>query len=509
MQKEMPRLGNAELGRPVAHRKVLRGLGMRVSLAGCWLLVISSALVIGCDDDVRRAEFVEPVYSEPCRFAGCSANSECRVSEAGTPSCLCAVGYADSTCGSCEAGFHRDARDRCVPDKSCAEQDVNPCGPNGDCMDTDGVIECACETGYEGPRCTLCADRYARDGAERCLPLFIIENSPPGSPANPGDGGTCEPGYAGTNCTHCAAGYHAADGRCVADETCRANSCPQHAGCSVVEREVLCQCLPAHAGSDCTECASGFHTAAGDCAPDETCEPDSCPEHATCRIVSGAAACECHVGYAAPDCTACGSGYHAAGDSCAPDETCSPAACPGHANCVVMNGQTECHCKQGWSGAQCNLCGDIGSESIAFGGVSGWPTALDTCSTRTELSVSQLTLRSRQGSGSVLLCAPSTYNGLTTPHVELEASSALAAQLVFAQPVISLSFDYAARLNGLSLELLADGSTVRTIELPRKSKGTVALELPTPAETIALRSRTNVLQHVGVDNIVYHFEQCQ
>jgi hypothetical protein len=507
MAKEMPGLGNAELGRPIADGHVLRGLCMRSSLFGCWLIVIP--LAVGCDTAVRRATFVEPIYSEPCRFAGCSSNSECRVSDAGTPSCLCAVGYEGSTCSSCETGFHRDARDRCVPDKSCAEQDVNPCGRNGECMNTTGVIECACASGYEGPRCTLCADSYARDHMSRCLPLFIVENAPPGWPENSGDGGRCEPGYAGADCTHCAPGYHAADGRCVVDESCQANSCPEHTTCSVIDREIACQCLPAYAGSDCSECASGHHATEGDCAADETCEPDTCPEHATCSIVGGEATCKCQVGYAAPNCTECASGYYAAGGGCVPEETCSPAACPEHANCVVVNGRTECPCKPGWSGAQCTLCGDIGSESVAFESASGWPTAANTCSTRAELSLSRLTLHSQQGAGSVMLCAPSSFNGLTTPHVELEASSTLTAQLIFARPVISLSFDYAARLTGLSLEVLADGSAARTLELPRKSKGTVTLELATPAAIIALRSRTNVLQQVGVDNIVYHFEQCQ
>lgn len=367
---------------------------MRSTFVSGWSSVLACVWAAGCDDEVRRAIFVDPAYDDPCRFVACSADGECHVNGAGAPECLCNVGYEGPTCDGCGVGFHRDARDRCVPDESCAEQDENPCGMHGECSEEDGVIICTCDEGYEGPRCTLCADRYARDTSDRCLPLFIV-GDPGSEPASGGDAGL-SPGDGGTNDD----GMAPADAAIDADAADGGLEEPRDAG----------TCPPPYFGPDCADCADD---------------------------------------------------------------------------------------------------GATGSESISFEGATGWPSSSDTCGGRSALTLSGLTLRSRQGAGTVLICAPSTFNGLTSRHVQLEASSALGAELTFAQPVTFVSFDFGAGLNALSLEVLADGASVKTLELSRKSKDAVALELSAPARVIGLRSRSDSTQTVGIDNIVYRYQQCE
>jgi hypothetical protein len=121
-------------------------------------------LLSGCAGE-ERAQIVDPSYAEPCRYfaTDCSGVGECHPDERGVPACLCAVGYEGFQCEHCEEGFHRDARDRCISDRRCSEQESDPCAPHGTCGDSDGVIECSCTIGYGGPRCTLCSYGYARD----------------------------------------------------------------------------------------------------------------------------------------------------------------------------------------------------------------------------------------------------------------------------------------------------------------------------------------------------------
>jgi len=480
---------------------------VRSSLA----LLFLTLLVAGCDDKPSRSSFISPTFGSPCQNDPCGANGECQDSGSEALLCLCDVGYQGDTCTLCESDFHRDSLDRCVPNRSCAEQSENPCGDGGRCTDQTGVIACLCDAGYEGPRCTLCADRYQRDELGRCLQLFVVQNpapQPPPTPA-PADGGTCQQGYTGAACDQCLPGYHVSSGVCAPDQVCASTSCPQNASCALAAGEVTCTCQPEYSGWDCGQCATGFHSTATGCVIDQTCTADSCPLHATCTATSGVVSCACEAGYQAPTCSACTPGYHMSAGRCVADQTCSPATCSSHASCVVVGGEATCACQPGWGGPQCERCLDLATESTAFEFAAGWPTVPNTCSTRVELAVARLTLRSREGSGTVQLCASSSFNGLTTQHVELQAGPVQTAQLVFWEPVVLTSFDYAAGLSPLSLEVLADNVPVRNIELPRKSKGSLTLQLSPPATKIALRSRTGVLQNVALDNIVYSYEQCK
>ena len=135
--------------------------------------VLSLSVLVHACAEPEPAEVVEPVYSDPCHFFpadGCSNNGECHGNELGEPICLCKVGYGSSNCGVCEEGFHLDSRALCVTDRLCSEQPSDPCGADGECVNMSGVLSCDCEKGYGGPRCSLCANGYARASDGKCAP---------------------------------------------------------------------------------------------------------------------------------------------------------------------------------------------------------------------------------------------------------------------------------------------------------------------------------------------------
>lgn len=590
-------------------KRALLRAGPMMTLACCVLLAM---LWASCDDDLGKASLIEPVYPEPCQFSMCTDSGECHLNEASDPICLCQVGYTGATCARCEPGFHRDARARCVTDKTCAEQPKDPCGANGDCSSDQGVIECTCEVGYEGPRCTLCSDRFQRDPAGRCLPLYIVAGdggvkamgAEEVTPCSPGYAGpqctqcaanyhpfetgcvaddkckadscakqgtcslvkgiglcTCQPGYSGTYCDSCAYGYHAQGNVCAADDLCRGDSCPAHASCRIVAGKITCPCAAGYEGASCAECAAGYHAANGQCVQDQTCqqlscpprascsdaggqarcachvgykgdrcdscdtgyhavgdacvadqkcEPSTCTGRATCRVVNGLTDCECQTGYARPGCTACGPGYHSVnGATCVADETCSASRCGPQGTCVVEAGATKCTCKAGWSGDRCETCVNLSTQTIDFQTGDGWATANDSCASSPALMTGLLTARSRAGKGNVLFCAPSSFNGIGTRHVELEAIADAPADLTFALPIVELSFDYGTRLTDLTLDVLADGVMVRSIHLDKKSKSSLSLQLSPAAKVITLRTSSIYIQNVGIDNVIFKVQQCQ
>jgi hypothetical protein len=185
------------------------------------LVFAAAGLVQACGNE-GGAKLVDPAYPEPCRFFpldSCSGNGECHADTRGEPVCLCQPGYGGVSCDACEDGFHRDARDLCVSDRSCAELTEEVCASVGVCRDDDGVISCLCDRGYGGPRCTLCANGYARDPSGAC------ERDARG-PRPGGQTGSheelsaaeqCPPGAVGEPCMQCAPGLSRVAGQCIGD----------------------------------------------------------------------------------------------------------------------------------------------------------------------------------------------------------------------------------------------------------------------------------------------------
>lgn len=361
----------------------------------------------GCGDDEKTAKIVEPVFVDPCRFFpadGCSGNGQCHANSASEPMCLCNVGYEGASCERCEQGFHADARNRCVTDRSCAEQPVDPCGDHGMCLQESGVITCGCEAEYGGPRCTLCADGYTRDSEDSC----VVDTRGP---------------------------------RAVQ---------PRAMDASVTS--------PADAG---LPDATPLDASPLDASPLDASPPDASPPDASL-----------------PDASPL--------DASLPDAT-PPDAAP---QCILV------------------------TTKLDFDDQSAWPSSANQCEPTKELVLKGVTLRSRVGASTatVWVCAQNTLQqGLNTKHVELEAAPVETAQLSFVRPISTLSFEYAAGIVALSLDVLADGVVVQVIELPANRKGRATIQLTKPATTVALRSRTLYRQTIAIaiDNIEYQQLQCQ
>lgn len=453
---------------------------MRQLIAIAWLGLVVATL-FGCDDALS-AQLIAPSYVEPCKYTDCSGHGQCIATDAGAPQCLCELGYTSEACARCEANYHRDANGRCMPNVTCAGQTSDPCAPAGTCIDRDGTLACSCAEGYAGPRCNVCAERYARDEALGCLPI-------PFSPTG-GSGGVGGMGGAGGSTQACDVGY---------------------------------------GGPGCMLCATGFHRVGTGCVVDETCRVGLCPDHAQCQIVDGLAQCVCDFGYAGANCRACVDGYHAVGDDCVIDEVCDDDSCPDNARCEVVSGVVQCTCNASWEGEECDLCRPGRTQTLDFAPTLGFPSDTNTCyapfgypgSPYNAYQTSSHTLRSEGGYAPYRLCAPSTYNGFTTRHIELSTSTTTErwAEIEFSEPAVAVSFDVGVRLSTLALNVQAgsmqSGTLVYraltnvTIDLAPQSNGSIALDnLNPPASVIRFVPKNGHAQVISFDNIVSHHGAC-
>lgn len=278
-------------------------------------------LMVECDEDICGSGYhLEDgvcVRDENCTDNDpCGAEGTCVESD-GVVSCECSRGYAGKYCTECAPGFHdADAGDNveCELDTECMD---NSCGGLGECSDDDGFVVCDCDTGYTGDHCELCDD----DADDPCGDHGECDDST-GEPLC-----ACDPGYAddtstdspGPDCDACAAGFHDVSGTCVLDTECLPNTCSGHEiECYVISGRVGCLCEAAYDGDFCDTCAEGYHRNADDeCVADDVCPgTDPCAPYGDCEVVGGIARCDCtspgHTDdpdQAGIDCDGCLSGF--------------------------------------------------------------------------------------------------------------------------------------------------------------------------------------------------------
>lgn len=425
------------------------------------LLAIGAFLLLqGCALD-PAIQFIGVDAGDVCEFVACGENGTCVPQADGTPRCSCNPGYTGDLCDRCESSFERDALGRCVTSRSCADEGTRICGAYGMCVAEGGVLSCACDSGYVGPRCNVCAIDHARDEFGRCLPLVF---NPPGPGANdagvlpPPSGVSCEPGYTGSGCVECAAGYHRHRGACVRDQNCGPGACPERATCSVTDGRVQCECLPGYTGPDCRDCPPGYVKVDGQCYPAQACEPGICPTRASCAIV---------------------------------------------------NGFARCTCNEGWEGELCDRC--TPNVRVDFEVEGGFPEDSNTCFSRGSYAIDIMTFRSMNAEADVFLCAQGTISGIATKHIVVEAGPTRFAEIAFSQPVRRLELTYGSRIQALEFDVLVGDGTdaVRSIEIPAHSTGRLELDFASPLARIRFRSRNVFRQAIGLDDIVAWTNLCQ
>ncbi|PKN54765.1 MAG: hypothetical protein CVU56_24800, partial [Deltaproteobacteria bacterium HGW-Deltaproteobacteria-14] len=149
------------------------------------------------------------VLDQTCLPSTCAGGGTCSI-VAGVVVCDCPDGRTGAFCESCAPGYHGNAQLQCVPDESC--DDGAPCGDHGACSDATGVVVCACDPGYGGAACDACAPGFHDEGGACVLDQSCLPSTCSGAGTCTVTGGVvtcaCDDGYDGTYCELCAPGFH-------------------------------------------------------------------------------------------------------------------------------------------------------------------------------------------------------------------------------------------------------------------------------------------------------------
>jgi hypothetical protein len=287
---------------------------------------------------------------------------------------------------------------------------------------------------------------------------------------------------------------------------------------------------------------------------EEVCRYTDCSGSGVCTVGEASApVCVCHVGYRAEDCSRCEPGFHRdALSRCVSDQRCADLAanpCGPNGFCSDDDGVIGCECDPGYGGPRCSLCavgwvrgeegdclvtsfvpdsgaGDSASEDSSthdaatthgdclqemledFSDTTGFPVEINTCRSSPELQTTRMLFRSEHGEAAVSLCSETTFNSFATQHLELRASPTRAAEIQLARPATSVTFDYAARLQPLSLSVRGDDRGVTALDLEARSAATVTLTFDPPTRVISFLSRSPYAQSLSLDNVRATLEAC-
>jgi len=329
-----------------------------------------------CDEGYHFDGDGECVLDETCGGEACGPHGTCE-ERGGEVDCICDTGWTGNACDLCYPGYH-DEEGECVLDTACGPQ---TCGGHGLCSATGGEVTCDCDEGYTGLACTSCDAGYHRDDDDECVPDETCEGETSCEPNGycQVDGGVagcvCFLGWDGPECGICAAGYHDSEGDCLLDQQCLPSTCGGHGACDDEGGIVTCVCEEGYVGNWCEACDDGFHLESmpgddgggsggfvtgslGVCVADEVCAEDTCGEHGTCDDETGVIVCACDDGYAGLNCELCAAGFHLEEGLCVLDAQCLPTTCSGHGVCTAEDGQTSCECDEGYVGPACASCAE-------------------------------------------------------------------------------------------------------------------------------------------------------
>ncbi len=322
--------------------------------------------------------------NETCSTADldCNGHGNCN-DESGKAVCDCDTGYSGMECEGCSAGYHLSDQGYCVQDLTCQE---NSCNAHGTCDDSLGFVHCTCDVEYTGANCENCAVGYQDNDEDGTCELNCAAASPNCNHHGQcvDDSGQteceCDQGYAGADCGACASQYQDNDGNGTCEQSCAIAQldCNEHGQCSDVTGMPECDCSDGFGGSDCSECAAGYHPdGQGGCSVDTSCQPNSCNNHGTCDDSTGEVVCTCGQEYAGTNCNECATGYQDNDHDGVCSPTCSSSGldCGTHGLCSDSSGLATCDCDEGYSGEGCANCSTGYQDNDSNG------TCLPTCVT--------------------------------------------------------------------------------------------------------------------------------
>ncbi|KAE9538509.1 hypothetical protein AGLY_005608 [Aphis glycines] len=255
------------------------------------------------------------------------------------------IKYGEDFICHCDQGFTGKF---CEIELSAHVCDNNPCRNNGTCKLTSGgkSYECSCAPGFKGDDCEI--------NINECL----------SSPCQ--HGGICIDGVNNYTCACSKTGYKGINCETNINE-CEINPCFNHGVCFDNYGSYTCQCQSGFGGINCeidlNECISNPCQNGGQCRDKvgayecrcalgfvgrnceidvDDCETAVCPINSIC--VDGVASHSCH----------CKSGFTGIPPNCTEITVCSSHPCQNGGSCGVLpNGQFNCSCTSGYTGAFC------------------------------------------------------------------------------------------------------------------------------------------------------------
>merc|ERR1740124_363158 len=248
----------------------------------------------------------------------CHVNASC-VNTNGTLECNCNSGFTGN-------GTH------CYDVNECVDNTYT-CDPNAKCQNTIGSYKCICNTEYRGDGKTCSDFDECKRVQDHGCHAYADCNNLVGS-----HNCTCREGYKG-NGTYC-------------EDVNECNS--KHGGC---HSNATCKNT---VGSYTCACKGGFNGNGTHCTDINECDKGThgCHADANCKNIAGSSTCKCKDGFS-------GNGTH-----CIDINECdtNDGGCHADATCTNIAGSSTCKCKDGYvgSGTRCNAtCAVIkcGSDS--------------------------------------------------------------------------------------------------------------------------------------------------
>uniref|UniRef100_A0AC34QSC3 Laminin subunit alpha-2 n=1 Tax=Panagrolaimus sp. JU765 TaxID=591449 RepID=A0AC34QSC3_9BILA len=285
----------------------------------------------------------------------------------GVEVCDCPENFAGNSCEKCVAGYRRVNNQlyggRC--EKCNCEGHSDACDPfTGNCLDckhnTTGPRCEQCLPGHYGNpllgdelgSCKPCAcPNIENNHSPQCtLSQLVLEDA---ARANQDEYvcTACEQGYDGNKCEICADGYFGDP----ATGTCQQCSCNGNidlaaiGNCDRVTGECL-RCIGHTTGESCERCEDNHWGS----ALDKTCKPCGCHHvgSTSLQCSNSTGLCDCHENYIGDRCDSCKPGHGDIEANC-PECDCDQVGSIG-TSCNQISGQ--CNCKAGIYGKRCDMC---------------------------------------------------------------------------------------------------------------------------------------------------------